>query len=124
MGHPAISSKVRYPKTLGALVASREVRVVQAGTRVQLLEPSQLKASSMLRGIGGSWCQVFVEPVEAETQLEILEVIRDENTDEIKGYRVAPPRPPVVKTYPYAYIRTDSLREATAAENRCSGNSG
>lgn len=114
-------SKVRYPKSLGAIVGVDEVRVVQAGSRAQLLKPSQLKAVSLLRGIGGSWCQVFVEPVEAETELDILEVIRDENSDEIKGYRVAPPRPPVVKTYPYAYIRSDSLREATPDEIAAQG---
>lgn len=109
-------SKVRYPATLGVFVAADQVRTVKANSRVQLIEESTLNAPSMLRGMDGSWCPVYAEPLEVETEMMLLEVIYDEDTNEVRGYRVAPPRPPVVESYPYAYIRTDSLRPATEAE--------
>ncbi len=113
-------TKIRYPADLGAVVRADKVRVIKAGTQVQLLEPSKLKAESMLRGLAGSWNTVFPEEIPAETVLGVLDVIYEETSDgsrgEVLGYRVAPPRPPVVATYPYAYIRTDSLRDATEDE--------
>jgi len=109
-------SKVRYPATLGVFVSADQVRTVKANSRVQLLEESTLNAPSMLRGMDGSWCPVYAEPLEVETEMMLLEVIYDEDTNEVRGYRVAPPRPPVVESYPYAYIRTDSLRPATKEE--------
>lgn len=113
-------TKVQYPAELGAVVPANQVRVIKAGTQVQLLEESKLKAESMLRGLAGSWNSVYIEPLPAETVLSVLDVIYEETSDgsqgEVLGYRVAPPRPPVVKSHPYAYIRTNSLRSATPEE--------
>lgn len=113
-------TKIRYPSDLGAVVRADKVRVIKAGTQVQLLEGSKLKAESMLRGLAGSWNTVFPEEIPAETVLGVLDVIYEETSDgsqgDVLGYRVAPPRPPVVASYPYAYIRTESLRKATEEE--------
>jgi hypothetical protein len=109
-------SKVRYPASLGVLVAADDVRTVKAGSHVQLVNESQLKAESQLRGMDGSWCPVFAKPLGAGIEMAVLETIRDQATDEVRGYRVAPPRPPVVGSYPYVYIRTSALRDATPAE--------
>jgi hypothetical protein len=108
-------SKVRYPASMGVLVPAKDARGVKAGSHVQLINASQLKAESMLRGIDGSWCPVFAEPLNTGIELSVLETIRDGN-NEILGYRVAPPRPPVVKAFPYAFVRTSALREATPEE--------
>lgn len=113
-------TKVQYPAELGAVVPAKQVRVIKAGTQVQLLEDSKLKAESMLRGLAGSWNSVYIEPLPAQTVLNVLDVIYEETSDgsqgEVLGYRVAPPRPPVVKSHPYAYIQTNSLRSATPEE--------
>ncbi len=108
-------SKVRYPADLGALVPARDAQSIKAGSHIRLLEDSTLSAASMLRGIDGSWCPVYIEPLKAGTEMAVLEVVRDED-NEIKGYMVAPPRPPVVAAYPHGYVRTESLRPATADE--------
>ncbi|MBO6514697.1 MAG: hypothetical protein JJ974_12100, partial [Phycisphaerales bacterium] len=90
-------SKVRYPADLGAVVRADEVRVIKAGTQVQLTKESMLKAESMLRGLAGSWNTVYTTPLPADTVLSVLDVIYEETTDgsrgEVLGYRVAPPRP-------------------------------
>lgn len=113
-------TKVQYPATLGAIVPANQVRVIKAGSQVQLLEDSKLKAESMLRGIVGSWNSVYIEPLPAQTVLNVMDVFYEETSDgsqdKVLGYRVAPPRPPVVKSHPYAYIRTNSLRSATPEE--------
>tara|TARA_R110000737_G_scaffold2923_1_gene8294 strand:+ start:137807 stop:139237 length:1431 start_codon:yes stop_codon:yes gene_type:complete len=109
-------SKVRYPAKLGAFVPARDVQSIKAGSFVRLTAASQLSAASMLRGLEGSWCPVFEEPLEVDTEMMVLEIIRDDASDEVLGYRVAPPRPPASGAYPYAYIRTKSLRPATADE--------
>tara|TARA_R110000868_G_scaffold226872_1_gene479659 strand:- start:168857 stop:170287 length:1431 start_codon:yes stop_codon:yes gene_type:complete len=109
-------SKVRYPAKLGAFVPARDVQSIKAGSFVRLTAASQLSAASMLRGLEGSWCPVFEEPLEVDTEMMVLEIIRDDASDEVLGYRVAPPRPPASGAYPYAYIRTKSLRPATEDE--------
>lgn len=109
-------SKVRYPAKLGAFVPARDVQSIKAGSFVRLTNASQLSAASMLRGLEGSWCPVFEEPLEVDTEMMVLEIIRDDASDEVLGYRVAPPRPPASGAYPYAYIRTKSLRPATEDE--------
>lgn len=108
-------SKVRYPADLGAFVPARDAQSIKIGSRIRLLQDSTLNAASMLRGIDGSWCPVYIEPLKAGTEMAVLEVVRDED-NQIKGYRVAPPRPPVVGAYPHGYVRTESLRPATADE--------
>ena len=109
-------SKVRYPGKLGAFVPARDAQSIKAGAFIRLTNASQLSAASMLRGLEGSWCPVFDEPLEEDTEMMVLEIIRDDVSDEVLGYRVAPPRPPVAGSYPYAYIRTAALRPATDAE--------
>ncbi len=109
-------SKVRYPASLGVLVAAGDVRTVKAGSHVQLVNETQLKTESQLRGMDGSWCPVFAKPLGTGVEMAVLETIRDQATNEVRGYRVAPPRPPVVDSYPYAYIRTKALRDATPDE--------
>ncbi len=112
-------SKVRYPATLGALVSVDEAQPTKGGSHIKLLEESWLKAASMLRGIDGSWNPVYPieqSPLPQGTELKVLETIKDKETGEVLGYRVAPPRPPVVESYPYAYIYTNSLRPATPGE--------
>ncbi len=108
-------SKVRYPASMGVLVPAKDARSVKAGSHVQLINASQLKAESMLRGIDGSWCPVFAEPLSSGIELSVLETLRDSN-NQVLGYRVAPPRPPAVKAFPYAYVRTSALRNATPEE--------
>ena len=108
-------SKVRYPADLGALVPARDAQPINAGSSIRLLQDSTLSAASMLRGVDGSWCPVYLEPLKAGTEMAVLEVLRDED-NEVAGYRVAPPRPPVVTAYPHGYVRTESLRPATADE--------
>jgi len=109
-------SKVRYPAELGAFVPARDAQSIKSGSRIKLSADSQLSAASMLRGLEGSWCPVFESPVKAGTEMMVLEIVRDEESNEVQGYRVAPPRPPVTDSFPYVYIRTDSLRPATPEE--------
>ena len=107
--------KVRYPAEMGVIVPASEATTTKAGTHIKLTKGSQLRAVSLLRGIDGSWCPVFPEELSAGTEMQVLETITDSES-QVVGYRVAPPRPPVTQTFPYAFIMTDELRAATQAE--------
>lgn len=112
-------SKVRYPATLGALVSTDEAQPIKGGSHIKLLKESSLKAASMLRGVDGSWNPVYPvsqPPLPQGMELKLLETIKDKESKAVLGYLIAPPRPPVVESYAYAYIYTNSLRKATPAE--------
>ncbi|MFK7760230.1 MAG: hypothetical protein AB8C13_09825 [Phycisphaerales bacterium] len=108
-------SMIRYPAELGAFVPARDAQTTKAGSHIRLTKKSALSASSMLRGLAGSWSPVYQKPLAVDTEMMVLETIQDDNNT-VQGYLVAPPRPPVVESYPYGYILTSSLRAATSEE--------
>lgn len=107
-------ARVIYPVGVPALAPAADVRVIDDKT-VELTTPSRLRAPSAILGIAGSWRSLYSEAIPAGTRLEVIEKEIGAN-DEVAAYRVKAPRPPVAPEPPYAYIKLDSVRDATSAE--------
>ncbi len=110
-------TRVRYPATFSGFVSSRDAQPTSSGKSVQLTKPAQVSAVSLLSGFDGSWCPLYAEPLPTGTEMTVIEPMKD-SRDQVVGYRVTPPTPPSVVSYPYAYIRTSALRLATNEEIR------
>lgn len=106
-------ASVCYPLSLGALVPVGEVEKLDAD-RVRLVEESKLRAASSLLGMSGSWKGLYEIPLLAGTELEVIEELK--SGDQVVGYKVVPPHPPVSNAYPVGFVKMSDLRPATASE--------
>lgn len=115
-------TKILIPETVGAFVPANEVDAALDGKTVTLSFDSKLRAPSHLLGMSGSWKGMYAAPLVGGTTLDVIEIMKSD-AGEVLGYRVIAPKGPDGEL-PIAYIRTDALRAATAAEIRAFTNSG
>lgn len=107
-------TQVVYPAGSTAYVEAD--RAEKTGeTTVRLTKPSNLLAPSALLGASGSWCPLFAEPLQAGTELRLIEAVTGIGGT-VSKYLVQAPRPPVSPSAARGFVRTESLRQASAAE--------
>ncbi len=114
VGTSGTYTRVLLPDTIGAFVPINEVESASDAKTVTLTVDSKLRAPSHLLGLAGSWKALYSTALPAGTTLKVLEALTNDAGD-VLGYRVIAPTSPSGEL-PVAYIKTDALRDATAAE--------
>ncbi|MEM9373630.1 MAG: hypothetical protein AAGA55_08290 [Planctomycetota bacterium] len=112
-------ARVRYPAGSTVMVPVDEVRVIgqeaDGSTRIELIEPSGLRAPSELMGMSGSWMAVYEPALEAGTVLRVRDALKNEAGD-VVGYSVFPVEPPASAGFARMFVGGDALRTATPEE--------